>query len=228
MNVQKPGKKKTNGSGDRFQTIYEELRNRICVLEYPPGTKLSEEELAREFGVSRTPIRRVLGRLEAHGLVHAKHGVGNFVTEIQHETLVQIYELRKELSLLISRLSPVEDVSGIVAEIGPLMQRGKQLPTNPDIKEFARLNAEFFQLVMRLTRNEPLKEICENLYFLTTRIWVSSIPEMDLSEEIAVFLREMEEVLYALQTGDIEAAGHVRCAHISMSFSRQTNRTNRE
>ena len=228
MTSKKPDKKKSNGSGDRFQVIYDELRNRICVLEYPPGTKLSEEELAREFGVSRTPIRRVLGRLEAHGLVHAKHGVGNIVTEIQRETLIQIYELRKELSLLISRLSPIEDASDIIEEIGPLIQRGKQLPENPEIQEFARLNAEFFRLVMRLTRNEPLKEICENLYFLTTRIWVSSIPEMDLSEEIDVFLKEMEEVLCALQAGDIEAAGHVRFAHISMSFSRQKNRAEGE
>ena len=48
---------------ERFERVYNVIRNRICLLEYEPGARLGEEELAREFGVSRTPIRRVLSRL---------------------------------------------------------------------------------------------------------------------------------------------------------------------
>src|SRR3546814_2838391 len=54
---------------ERFARIYHALRDRICLLEYPPGLRLSEEEIAQEFDVSRTPVRRVLARLESEGLV---------------------------------------------------------------------------------------------------------------------------------------------------------------
>ncbi|MEZ5475956.1 MAG: GntR family transcriptional regulator [Thiolinea sp.] len=59
------------------------MRRRICLLDYPPNTRLREEDLASEFGVSRTPLRRVLGHLESEGLVksvrcrHDCHGCGD-------------------------------------------------------------------------------------------------------------------------------------------------------
>ena len=92
---------------ERFERIYRTLRDRICLLEYPPGTRLSEEELAEEFAISRTPVRRVLARLEAEGLVEARHGVGTIVTDVELEALAQVYQLRLELAVLIGRLSPL-------------------------------------------------------------------------------------------------------------------------
>ncbi|MEO8530060.1 MAG: GntR family transcriptional regulator, partial [Deltaproteobacteria bacterium] len=68
------------GVRQRFERLYREIRLRICMLDYPPGMRLSEEAMAREFGVSRTPLRRVLGRLETEGLVQSVHGVGTMVT----------------------------------------------------------------------------------------------------------------------------------------------------
>lgn len=109
---------RASGASDRFQTIYETLRDRICLLEYHPGTRLSEDQLAQEFGVSRTPIRRVLGRLEAQGLVQTRPGVGNFVTELRDDALVQCYELRTELTVLMSRLGTTEDI-----EHSPMLSR---------------------------------------------------------------------------------------------------------
>src|SRR5690606_38977516 len=62
------GGRPTTLARERFERIYRILRNRICLLEYPPGARLSEEELAEEFRISRTPVRRVLARLESEGL----------------------------------------------------------------------------------------------------------------------------------------------------------------
>src|SRR3954466_8788246 len=91
---------------ERFERIYSILRDRICLLDYAPGSHLSEEELAQEFEVSRTPVRRVLARLEAAGLVPSVHGVGTMVTDVDIEELQQVYHLRLELALLIGKLSP--------------------------------------------------------------------------------------------------------------------------
>ncbi|WP_020593994.1 GntR family transcriptional regulator [Kiloniella laminariae] len=222
MDIQKTGGSTT--ANGRSQAIFEELRNRICFLIYPPGTRLGEIELANEFGVSRTPIRRVLAGLEMRGLVQAQHGVGTIVTEIQDKTLFQTYELRKELSLLLARLSPTADSQKIATAVKPLIAKLLALPDEPCVTDYARINAAFFQELLQITDNEPLKEICENLYFLTSRIWVHSIPQSSLREEVRVFHREMEEVLDALLSGDIQAVGYIRWMHINLSYKRLRSR----
>ena len=91
----------------RSERIYRTLRDRICLLDYPPGARLSEEELAQEFAISRTPIRRVLTRLEAEGLIGSVHGVGTIVTDVDIEELAQVYRLRMELAPLLGKLDPI-------------------------------------------------------------------------------------------------------------------------
>ena len=66
----------------RIAASYQEIRYRICTNRYPPDTLLREEELAREYSVSRSPIRRVFSMLEHEGLVEVKHGIGTLVTRI--------------------------------------------------------------------------------------------------------------------------------------------------
>jgi DNA-binding GntR family transcriptional regulator len=95
-------------STDRFQRIYRQIRERICLLHYPPGTVLNETALATEFGVSRTPLRRVLQQLNHEGLVEIKNGVGTIVTDINMKTFKDIYDLRgilrnTQVLLMISR-----------------------------------------------------------------------------------------------------------------------------
>ena len=92
----------------RFQRLHAELRARICLLDYPPGTRLSEETLAAEFGTSRTPLRRVLARLEDEGLLTSRHGVGTLVTDVDLAEMAQVYALRLELAQLAGQLSPAE------------------------------------------------------------------------------------------------------------------------
>ena len=101
--VREPDERKASAARERFDRLYATLRDRICLLEYPPGTRLSEEALAEEFGVSRTPLRRVLGWLELQGLLKSVHGVGTIVTDVDIEELTQVYQLRMELAELLGQ-----------------------------------------------------------------------------------------------------------------------------
>lgn len=207
---------------ERFARIYHALRDRICLLEYPPGSRLSEEEIAQEFAVSRTPVRRVLARLESEGLVEARHGVGTMVTSVDIEGLEQVFLLRMELAVLIGRLSPRPRGPEDIARIEALLRRGKELAARAplDAKAFARLNADFFHELSAMTGNVPLQEISERLYFQTFRIWLQSVPRLNLADEAAIFQREVADILDALRISDLEAVGHIRRSHISMSFRR--------
>jgi DNA-binding GntR family transcriptional regulator len=207
-------------SRERFERIYRILRDRICLLEYPPGARLSEEELAEEFEISRTPVRRVLGRLESEGLVEARHGVGTIVTDVEIEELAQTYHLRMELAVLIGRLSPIPRTDEDLDRIRALIARCDAISSDADHKAFARLNMDFFSEITAMTGNPPLREISERLYFQTSRIVLKTLPRLNLADEWAAFRREMADILAAAEIGDLESVGHIRRSHISMSFKR--------
>lgn len=205
---------------ERFERIYLILRDRICLLDYPPGSRLSEEELAQEFEISRTPVRRVLARLESEGLVQSVHGVGTIVTDVDIEELQQVYHLRLELALLVGKLSPIPRTATDLDRIRALIARCDSDMLNPDQRAFLQLNMDFFTELSGMTGNQPLREISERLYFQVARVVLKMMPQLGLVEEFTAFRREMEEVLAAAEIGDWESIGHIRRAHISMSFLR--------
>jgi len=207
---------------ERFNTIYLSLRDRICLLDYAPGTRLGEEELAREFGVSRTPLRRVLSRLESEGLVESRHGVGTFVTTADLPSLIQTYRLRMELAPLIGKLDPIAPEPAALDRIRALIAACDAERLAPDPREFARMNMLFFQQVVEIIGNQPLREISERLYYLTHRIWLTYMPQLNLAAEVDAFVREMTDTLAAMEMGDLEAVGYIRRNHISMSLRRMT------
>lgn len=212
----------TPNARDRFERMHAEIRNRICMLDYAPGTRLSEEALAAEFGVSRTPLRRVLVRLEGEGLLLSVQGVGTFVTDVEVEELEQTYQLRLELAELTGRLGATAPDAALWQDFRTLAARSGALIATPDPREFAQLNMDFFLALLRLTNNEPLREICERLYFKTARIWLKSFfaSKIDLGDEVQIFDREVQDILRALELGDLHAAALFQRAHISMSFER--------
>jgi DNA-binding GntR family transcriptional regulator len=207
-------------SRERFERIYKTIRDRICLLEYQPGERLGEEELAREFNVSRTPIRRVLSKLESEGLLESRHGVGTFVTDVDIDSLAQVFQLRMELAELLGKLDPIPRSEDDLGRVRALLARCDKLLKKPDPKAYARLNMDFFQELGAMVGNAPLREISERLYYLTTRIWLKSVPHLNLPDEITVFRREMADILQAMEVGDLEAVGHIRRSHISMSVKR--------
>ncbi|SMF56976.1 transcriptional regulator, GntR family [Tistlia consotensis] len=214
-----PGRSRSSAR-ERLDRIYTTIRDRICLLDYAPGTRLSEEELASEFKVSRTPIRRALSRLEAEELVEIRHGVGNFVTDVDEADLKQVFQLRMELAVLIGRLDPLPRGPEDLARMEALLARCDRLAQDPEPRAFARLNMDFFLEFDAMIGNRPLRELTARLYYQTSRIWLKSVPHLNLGHEIEIFRREMAETLAVMQSGDLEAVGHIRRHHISMSVRR--------
>jgi DNA-binding GntR family transcriptional regulator len=205
---------------ERFQIMYSVLRDRICMLEYPPGTQLGEETLAAEFGVSRSPLRKALQILEADGLLQSQQGVGTLVTNVDLDELRQVYQLRLELNELTGKLSPAQVDADLLAAFEGMNRRAQALRRQPDRHGFARLNLDFFHVFQRLSENQPLRDHSEKLFYRTCRIWLTLIPDAALHREVGIFCGEIGEILTALESGDVEAAALIRRAHLSMGFKR--------
>lgn len=204
----------------RLKALHGELRARICLLHYPPGMRLSELALAAEFGVSRTPIRAALSRLELEGLVEIRHGVGSFVTVIDPEELREVYALRMRLAELIGDLDPRPRGPSDLGRLRALGSRLERLRAAPDDTEFARINMAFQQELSSAIGNRALRELGENLYYRTARFFLQSVPHLDLLEEIDIFASEIAEITAAMERADMRAVGFIRRNHIARSYHR--------
>ncbi len=204
---------------ERFERIHAELRDRICLLTYPPGTVLSEVALAKEFDVSRTPIRRVLHKLEFMGLVEIKNGVGTIVSDIDLMTFKETYSLRMRLAELIGELSPGRITVEHLEEIDRLVERTKSLPRE-NFRDYARIANDLQTLLSDLTGSAPLREVIELFYFRVARIWFTYLSQLDWEDTVASQLAELSELRAALECNDMRAVGQARSVHLHRILTR--------
>lgn len=207
---------------DRHAAMHFEIRQRICLLDYLPGSQLSETALAEEFGTSRTPVRRVLARLEEEGLVQSVHGVGTLVTDADITELQQAYRLRMELTALTGKLDPIMPDAAFMRRWQALIERAEGMVPDGTPRTFTILDMDVFATLLELTANEPLREVLGRLYYKTKRLWLVRAlqAQLELTEEFRIFLHELESIRIALDSGDLVAVAQIQRAHISMSFNR--------
>lgn len=218
--------KTTNGPNadepeNNLEAIYMTIRDRICVGEFQPGSVLSENALAAEFGMSRTPIRRVLQRLELEGLVATKEGLGTIVTILDVISLKEIYDLRIKLAELFGELSPnVHVLEADLADLERLLERCKAMYGQGDPRELARINMAFHEGVMELLTNRPLRKFFSQLYYQTVNLWLQLLPGMAWDEEVRAMVEEYTATIERLRENDMHGAGMVRRDHIDRSLRR--------
>ncbi|QUS56534.1 GntR family transcriptional regulator [Pseudovibrio brasiliensis] len=201
------------------EEIYFQLREDICLLRSPPGTVLREGKIASDFGISRTPIREVMHRLQFDGLVTAKNGVGYIVTSVDFDYYIDAYALRIRLAETIGQLSPREITPADVAEAEKIKAEAALLLENFDLHSYWTLNHDLNQLIYTLIGNRALQEVWNHIYFKVARIWYSLAPYF--AEEVAeYFYAEASDVVRALKGDDIEALGFSQRNYISRGLKR--------
>lgn len=215
MNIQE-----TDQSFSSVSAIYETLRTRIALLEYSPGTRLSENTLAAEFGVSRTPLRKVLQRLEFEHLLVRSQGSYTTVTEVDVKMLSQIYEVRMVLAENLYRFIDLPIPESIIRSLERLAEEAKQLRSTHDIHLLGRIHRDLEEALAGAISNVRAREITENLYFEIGRIWLSCVPKLDWNEEVELLSSELRELITALQRGDLRGFGFRRRNQAAMAFDR--------
>ena len=199
--------KNNSRASQRSEEIYMAIRDRIYLLVYPPGMQLKETELATEFNVSRSPIRQVLARLQSDGLILTRHGAGTFITNIKLQELMKVYELRIRLADLIGELTPVPATDKDVEDWKELLEKIDQLEKRPDRTGYAQLVSDFHQLILNRTGNEMLRKIDDQLFYLTSRVWVSYTKKEDWMKDLSSIRFNVNQILLAIQNEDLRGIG---------------------
>lgn len=203
-------------SRERSERIFRIIRERICLLQYPPGSSLRERDLAEEFDVSRTPIRTVLQRLEFGGLTYSRQGHGTIVTEIEYDLLREIYLVRMKLAEMFGVSASLENADEVHADFQELIAACKMIAGKQDLRIFARINIGLHSALQKLIANQVLKNQLDTLFYQTVRLWFFILSSIDWGYEIEEIKCEILELERFLSAGDLESMGYVRRNHLSL------------
>ncbi|MFP4258890.1 MAG: GntR family transcriptional regulator [Desulfovermiculus sp.] len=200
--------------------IYTIVKNKILYLEYTPGQILNENVLAKEFQVSRTPMREVLYRLEWEELVRILPRTGTMVTEIEFQKMMHTYQARMELEDLLGRLAAEQVTPSQREQIASIQNECTELETNKDLKALAGIDRRFRNVLHEAAGNPVLQDVSEFLYNITFRMWFLTMGRGDWRAEVQSMENEIAETIQMLNTYDPPATGKVRHSHLVSHIER--------
>lgn len=160
------------------------IRRQIVSRKLKPGTRLKEELLTDELGVSRTPLREAINRLVKDGYLEAEPRKGARVRKFQKKDIVEIYDIRMALEGLAVRLS----LSGL--DSGELESLKKLFDKN-DIKTLCKADAQLHKLIVQNCGNKRLINILNNLdnlvrIFRLAGYWSPSRSKMAVADHLRI------------------------------------------
>jgi len=200
--------------------IYKALKDRILFMEYQPGQILNENVLAKEFQVSRTPMREILYRLEWEQLVRILPRTGTMITEIEFQKMLHSYQTRVEIEGLVGRMAAEHINSSHLEAIASIREDCRKLKTEKDRKVLADIDFRFRNILYEAADNPVLKDISELLYQITFRIWYLTMDRGDWSAEVRSMVNEITETMQALESNTPGGTGEIRHAHLLSHIKR--------
>lgn len=168
------------------QTIYQAIRVAVIHGELGPGTRLGEDDIARRFAVSRTPVREAFLRLEAERLVQ-RVGRGLVVASVTSDEILEIYAVRQVVDGLAARLAADAARPQDIEQLRWLNGRVAEAAEAKDAKAMSALNLDWHEAVCAAGRNAFLLELMEMVHdrvrrFPGSTFSVGNRPEMAIAE----------------------------------------------
>ncbi|MDN5301580.1 MAG: hypothetical protein PWQ60_1094 [Thermoanaerobacteraceae bacterium] len=191
--------------------VFGALREAIITGELKPGERLMEVQLAEEMGVSRTPVREAIRKLELEGLVVMIPRKGAYVAGLSLKDAADVFEIRESLEGLAAALAAeritdeeLEAMEKILTEISGAAEKD-------DVETIIKKDAEFHQILFAATRNDRLAQIINNLKEQIDRFRVQSFTNRGRIKSI---LQEHRRIVDALKGRDADMAEKLAKDHI--------------
>lgn len=201
------------------ETIQTEVLQRICFLDYIPGDQLKEAELAAEFGVSRTPVRDAISRINHLGLVETRNGVGTVVVALSAAQIRHVYDIRLELAVLIGTMSPRTITGADCEAVQTLLHEAKALRDAFDPRRYIEINHRLHVLIASLIGNATLQSFWWQTYCQAASTWYQ-LSNQRGPEMAEALVAELSDINTALEHGDVAAVGYIQRTHIGYGYQR--------
>ena len=193
--------------------VYEKLQQSLLEEKLNPGDKITEQEIAEELGVSRTPVREALYRLAATGLIKIVPHKGFIVSkwtvnELKDVIVVRTVLEKLAIKLAVENISPeeIEELKNLIIKIEKAV-KDKNIPKSSD------LNTLFHDKIILASRNKELFEIMKSL---KNKIWSFRIISLSSPKRLDDSLKEHRRILDVLINKDVDLAQTLTYKHIQI------------
>lgn len=191
---------------------YEMILDAIDTGTYKPGDRLVENELAERFGVSRTPIREALQRLETQSLL-TRDGRSLIVASLDHNQLAELYVVRAELEGLAASLAAQHAAPEEIRVLREMVEEDRHFLDNP--AALARANRRFHKQLHLASRNRYLVQQLDLVHRSMALLATTSLAAEGRSEDA---IAEHDAIVTAIEARDQDAARAALRKHISLAF----------
>ena len=191
--------------------VFNTLRQAILRGELKPGERLMEIQLANKLGVSRTPIREAIRKLELEGLVLMIPRKGAEVAEITEKSLKDVLEIRRALEDLAVRLACEKITKEELKELKKAGDDFKRVLKSQDITEVAEADVRFHDVIYMATDNPKLIQLLNNFREQMYRFRVEYLKKAEVRPQL---LAEHDEIIKYITEGNKEEASRVVTRHI--------------
>ncbi|MDA7426938.1 GntR family transcriptional regulator [Primorskyibacter aestuariivivens] len=191
---------------------YTMVLDAIDMGEYKPGDRLVESDLAEKLGMSRTPIREALQRLETQSLL-ARDGRSLIVASLDHSQMAELYVVRAELEGLAARLAARHATEEEVRVLRDMVEEDAALRSNPTA--LARANRRFHKQIHLASHNRYLVQQLDLVHRSMALMATTSLAAEGRGDKA---LEEHDAIVRAIEARDEEAACEALKAHISVAF----------
>ncbi|SHI68883.1 transcriptional regulator, GntR family [Shimia gijangensis] len=191
---------------------YSLILEAIDVGIFKPGDRLVESDLAERFGVSRTPIREALQRLETQSLL-ARDGRSLIVSSLDHNQMAELYVVRTELEGLAARLAARHATSEEVRVLQDMVQEDQKLVEDPSA--LARANRRFHKQIHLASHNRYLVQQLDLVHRSMALMATTSIAVEGRGEDTLV---EHQAIVDAIASRNEDGAYTALRNHISQAF----------
>lgn len=191
--------------------VFQTLRQAILHGELKPGERLMEIHLAERLGVSRTPIREAIRKLELEGLVVMIPRRGAVVASITEKDLRDVLEVRRTLEILAGKVACERITPELLGELKKAGEEFGQLQGTDDVNRLASADVRFHEIIYTATENARLISILNNLREQMYRYRLEYLKDKSSHERL---FGEHQEIYTGIKNGDKKAVGAAVCVHI--------------
>lgn len=196
--------------------VYGELRSMAIRFEFKPGERLHEGDLAKRLGVSRTPLREALHRLNIEGFLRISPGRGFFCRELDAQEIFDLYELRKSLEVAAVRLSAERASDADIDALYNALDDAGLIATDSAETERVELDEKFHERLMMLSGNAEMLHVLRNV---NARIRFVRRTDMTIANRMST-QQEHRLVLDRLRERDADGAAAILAQHIDRRIDR--------
>ena len=196
--------------------VFQTLRQAILRGELEPGERLMEIHLADRLGVSRTPIREAIRKLELEGLVLMIPRKGAEVAQITEKNMQDVLEVRKALEELSVQLACERITPEQVEEMKMAAEDFRKVLKSGDVTKIAEADVKFHDIIFAATNNQRLITLLNNLREQMYRFRVEYLKQKECYPQL---LEEHDKLIALISGGEVEEACELMGCHIDNQAS---------